>query len=68
MLSIEIDDPLGWMWRKDVSANTFGRGVRLSLRRLPGSGWVRHMGLPSKAKGPVLIEDDSVFGRPKVTP
>jgi len=68
MLSVEIDDPLGWMWGKDVSANTYGRGVRLSLRRLPGSGWVRHMGLPSKAKGPILIEDDSVFGRPKVTP
>lgn len=54
MLSLEVDDPLGWMWGNEASSNTFGRGVRFSLRRLPGAGWTRFMGLPSRdLRGPV---------------
>jgi hypothetical protein len=48
MLSIEVDDPLGWMWGTEQASNTYGRGVRVSLRRLPGAGWTRFMGLPSR--------------------
>ncbi|MGB1480121.1 MAG: hypothetical protein ACPG66_01980 [Flavobacteriales bacterium] len=48
ILSIEVDDPLGWMWGSEQAVNTYGRGVRVSLKRLPGAGWTRFMGLPSR--------------------
>lgn len=48
ILSLEVDDPAGWFWGQEVAANTYGRGVRFSLQRLPGAGWSRFMGLPSR--------------------
>ena len=48
ILSVEVDDPYGWMWGTENASNTYGRGVRVSLRRLPGAGWTRFMGLPSR--------------------
>jgi len=56
-LSIEVDDPLGWMWGSEQAANTYGRGVRISLKRLPGAGWTRFMGLPSRdLRGPAPVK------------
>jgi hypothetical protein len=48
ILSIEVDDPMGWSWGTETASNTYGRGVRVSLRRIAGAGWTRLMGLPSK--------------------
>ena len=48
ILSIEVDDPMGWTWGAETASNTYGRGVRVSLRRIAGAGWTRLMGLPSK--------------------
>jgi hypothetical protein len=46
ILSLDIDDPLGFMWRQDVAAYTYGRGFHLTLRRIPGEDkWTRMMGL-----------------------
>ena len=46
ILSLDIDDPLGFMWRQDVAAYTYGRGFHLTLRRIPGEDkWTRLMGL-----------------------
>ena len=61
MLSIEVDDPLGWMWGSEASSNTYGRGVKVTLRRLPGAGWTRFMGLPSREwKAPPPAKDPSL--------
>ena len=51
IFSIEIDDPMGWMWGTESAINTYGRGIRITLRNLPGEGWTRFMGLPSKDLG-----------------
>ena len=46
ILSLDIDDPLGFMWRQDMAAYTYGRGFHLTLRRIPGEDkWTRLMGL-----------------------
>ena len=49
ILSIEIEDPAGWIWGSEAASNTYGRGVRFSLRRIPGEGWTRFMGLPARS-------------------
>ena len=66
IVSIEIDDPLGWMWGTESATHTYGRGVRLSLRRLPGSGWTRFMGLPRKDLKR-HASDKGIFGVPVVS-
>ena len=66
ILSIEVDDPMGWMWGSEAAINTYGRGVRFSLKRLPGDGWTRFMGLPSRKKEWKASNDGKIFGRPKI--
>lgn len=51
ILSLEVDDPAGWFWNSEASGNSYGRGIRLSLRRLPGNQWTRYMGLPQMEIG-----------------
>ena len=41
VLGIEIEDPLGLFWGSNVAAHTYGRGIRISLRRMPGQGWTQ---------------------------
>ena len=48
ILSIEVEDPMGWRWGTETASNTYGRGVRVALRRIAGAGWTRLMGLPSR--------------------
>ena len=67
-LGIEIEDPLGLFWGSKVAAHTYGRGIRISLRRKPGQGWTQDLkGLEREAPRKA-IGDDSIFGKPKVTP
>lgn len=61
ILSIEVDDPAGWMWGSEAAANTYGRGVRFSLRRIPGAGWTRFMGLSNRdLRGPAPVAPTNV--------
>ena len=53
MLSLEIEDPAGFFIGSDMSNNAYGRGVHLKLERLPGDGWNRYMGLPSRKFGKI---------------
>ena len=57
---------LGWMWGKDVSANSLlDGGCACRCNVCQGLVGPDTWGLPNKSKGPILIESDSVFGRPK---
>ena len=67
-LGIEIEDPLGLFWGSNVATHTYGRGLRISLRRKPGQGWTQDLkGLEREAPRKA-IGDDSIFGKPKVNP
>ncbi len=48
VLGIEIEDPLGWAWGAEWAQNTYGRGVRIQLERLPGERWTRYAGFNSR--------------------
>ncbi len=68
VLGIEIEDPLGLFWGSNVAAHTYGRGIRISLRRLPGKGWTRDIQGPERKAPRKAVDEDSIFGKPKVTP
>lgn len=68
VLGIEIEDPLGLFWGSNVAAHTYGRGIRISLRRLPGKGWTRDIQGPEREAPRKAVDEDSIFGKPKVTP
>jgi len=60
-----VDDPLGWAWQSEWAANTYGRGVRVKLERLPGLRWTQFAGFNSRdlpAKKPRKKPDPSVRG------
>ena len=65
VLTVEVDDPLGWAWQSEWAANTYGRGVRVKLERLPGLRWTQFAGFNSRdlpAKKPRKKPDPSVRG------
>ena len=48
-------------WGSEAAANTYGRGVRFSLRRIPGAGWTRFMGLSNRdLRGPAPVAPTNV--------
>lgn len=68
VLGIEIEDPLGLFWGSNVAAHTYGRGIRISLRRMPGQGWTPDLKGIERDAPRKAMDDDSIFGKPKVTP
>ena len=68
VLGIEIEDPLGLFWGSNVASHTYGRGIRISLRRMPGQGWTPDLKGIERDAPRKAMDDDSIFGKPKVTP
>lgn len=68
VLGIDIEDPLGLFWGSKVAAHTYGRGIRISLRRVPGQGWTRTSQWPHREAARKEIDEDSIFGKPRVSP
>lgn len=68
VLGIEIEDPLGLFWGSNVASHTNGRGIRISLRRMPGQGWTPDLKGIERDAPRKAMDDDSIFGKPKVTP
>ena len=68
VLGIEIEDPLGLFWGSNVASHTYGRGIRISLRRMPGQGWTPDLNGIERDAPRKAMDDDSIFGKPKVTP
>ena len=68
VLGIEIEDPLGVCFGSNVASHTYGRGIRISLRRMPGQGWTPDLKGIERDAPRKAMDDDSIFGKPKVTP
>ena len=68
VLAIEVEDPVGFFWGSSAAQNTYGRGLRFAIRRVPGQGWRRTTKWPDPSVSREAIDDGSIFGTPKVSP
>ena len=68
VLAIEVEDPVGFFWGSSAAQNTYGRGLRFAIRRVPGQGWRRTAKWPDPSVSREAIDDGSIFGTPKVSP